>query len=263
MQLFILLPALAACTLVTPALHAQEREATRSCCRHDGPSTRPYAEIREIRIPASGTVSVDAGNGGVSVSPTAGREIEVSSRIEVRAGSPAQARVIAEQVRVETTGGRIRAQGPAGGDWWVTYDVRVPAGTDLRLEAGDGRIAVRGVRGTLDVRTTNGPVELEEVGGSVRARTASGPITVRLSGERWAGNGLDAESEDGPVSLWIPEGYSARLDAGTLNGPFHLSFPVTTAAGDRPFDRVVTVLGSGGAPLRLRTTNGPINIRRP
>ena len=106
----------------------------------------------------------------------------------------------------------------------------------------------------------NGPVALRGVSGDVRARTQNGPLTVNLDGERWTGKGLDAETTNGPVSIRIPDGYSARLETGTVNGPMRIDFPITLQGSIGR--RIETTLGQGGPTIRAVTTNGPVTIRR-
>src|SRR5690606_23477122 len=94
-----------------------------------------------------------------------------------------------------------------------------------------------------------------------RARTQNGPLTVRLTGSTWSGAGLDAEASNGPVTLYVPDGYSANLETGTINGPLSSDVPLTiTRLGRR--SHIDTVLGSGGPRVRVVTTNGPVSIRR-
>jgi DUF4097 and DUF4098 domain-containing protein YvlB len=112
--------------------------------------------------------------------------------------------------------------------------------------------------GAVDMESLNGPVSLYGGGGRVHARTTNGPVSVVLSGARWEGEGLDAETENGPVTLVVPTPYSGRLEASTVNGPMHVVPPFATVGG-----RVEATLGEGGAPLRVRTVNGPLAITRP
>jgi hypothetical protein len=79
-----------------------------------------------------------------------------------------------------------------------------------------------------------------------------------LTGSRWQGGGLDAETTNGPVQLSIPEGYSAKLTTGTENGPVAGAFVGVSLGGRRR--HVSMVIGSGGAPVRVVTTNGPVVV---
>jgi hypothetical protein len=101
------------------------------------------------------------------------------------------------------------------------------------------------------------------VSGQVNARTQNGPLTVELHGAQWNGQGLDAETRNGPVRLSIPDGYNARLETGTVNGPFDTEVPLqVTLTGRQRSRRIEATLGSGGPLVRALTTNGPVVIRR-
>lgn len=226
-----------------------------------------HCAIQVERIPATGApVTVDAGrNGGVSIRGWDGDDIEVHMRVDARADSEARARVIAEQVRIGYAGVEIRAVGPAtdrGERWYAGFVIYVPRQSDVRLETGNGPLDVRNVHGLIDVRTDNGPLSIRDAGGEVRARTRNGPLSVQLGGSRWNGAGLDAESRNGPITLSIPDGYSARLEAGTVNGHLRTDVPLTVTAMGRVTNRIETLLGAGGPPVRVVTSNGPITIHR-
>ena len=62
------------------------------------------------------------------------------------------------------------------------------------------------------------------------------------------------------MELRIPEGYSARLETGTVNGRLDIGFPVTVQG--RLDKMLTTELGSGGKLIRARTTNGGVKISR-
>jgi len=132
----------------------------------------------------------------------------------------------------------------------------------LKLDTNNGPIGVRDVTGRMTLTARNGPVSLSGVGGDVHARTTNGPLDIDLTGARWEGTGLDAETTNGPVNLAIPESYSAQLEFGTVNGPMTVGFPLTVTIEGRVGRRIVTKLGAGGAPIRVVTTNGPVEIRR-
>ena len=111
------------------------------------------------------------------------------------------------------------------------------------------------------MQTVNGGVTVEDAAGDIQARTQNGGVNVRLDGRRWDGRGLDVETRNGGVTVDVPDGYSAELETGTVNGRLRIDFPITMRSG--LIGRLVsTTLGSGGAPVRVLTTNGGVAIRR-
>ncbi len=225
-----------------------------------------FCDVRVELVNARGTIRVDAGmNGGVLVRGSNRRDVEVHARIQTRAESESDARLIADDIIIDTRGATITADGPETRDresWSVTFVVYVPAASDLDLVAHNGPVSISDVEGRIEARTQNGPLSLQQVAGDVTARTQNGPLSVDLSGSTWRGRGLDAETRNGPVHVRIPEGYSARLQTGTVNGPFTTDVPLMVTSLGRRSQRIDTTLGQGGPVIRAVTTNGPVSIER-
>lgn len=59
--------------------------------------------------------------------------------------------------------------------------------------------------------------------------------------------------------LAVPRDYNAELETGTVNGGIKLDFPVELSG--RLKNELETTLGEGGAPLRVRTTNGEVRLK--
>lgn len=233
------------------------------CAERYGDRER-HCEVREYTLRASGSLRVDATpNGGIEVMAWNRDEVQVIARVTARADNMGAARAIADEITISTSG-TIAAEGPRvdrGEGWSVSYRIRVPASYDLDLESLNGGIGVEGVAGELALATTNGGIHLSEVGGDVRARTTNGGLHVELSGDRWRGSGLDAETTNGGVVLTLPEDYSARLEMGTTHGGFDMDIPMTVS-GRISGRRITTDIGGGGPPVRVITTNGGVQVRR-
>lgn len=249
-------------------LGAQERERVeewlRECREHESRYAR-HCEIREYTLPAgAAALRVDAGpNGSIRVAAWEGRDVRVIAKVQVQARSESEVREMAEDVRVELDGRSVRSAGPrvqGRRSWAVSYEVYTPASTDLRLFSTNGSLAVEGITGALDLETTNGSIRLGGVAGTVRAETTNGSIAAALGGRRWSGRELDLETTNGGIRLTVPEGFSADLDASTTNGGIHVDFPVTVQG--RISRHISGKIGDGGPPIRLRTTNGSIAIRK-
>jgi DUF4097 and DUF4098 domain-containing protein YvlB len=235
-------------------------------CRDDrnGDDRERFCELREKTIPVARLVEVDGGqNGGASVRGWDRDEILVRAKIQTQADDAGEARDIAQQITIETTGGRIRAEGPSlkrRASWSVSFEVMVPRRTDLRLSAHNGGIAVEDVEGRMDLGTTNGGLNLRHVAGDVRGETTNGGVTVELDGDKWRGSGLDVRTTNGGVNLTIPRDFGARLETGTVNGSMNIDFPITVQGSIGR--RITTQIGSGGPPIRAITTNGGVRIRQ-
>ena len=263
-----LIAPLAALALAGSTLSAQrDAENWLDRCREDSRRSdrAKYCEVRELGMRADDRpLTVDAGqNGGVAVRAWDRDSIHVSARVQAQGDDEDEARDVARQIRIEVSRGTIRSDGPSmrrGTSWAVSYEIFVPRRTDLRVDTHNGPIAVQEVSGRMELTAVNGPLALDAVSGDVRARTTNGPLRVTLEGRRWEGTGLDAETTNGPVVLSIPRSYSAHLETGTVNGPMSIDFPITVQGRLR--NRLSVDIGSGGAPVRVVTTNGPVTVRR-
>ena len=233
-------------------------------CRGNGRNDDRLCEVREATLAAGGRLTVDGGaNGGVRVTGWERNEVRVRARVWAGARSEEWAAELLRGVELETSGGTLRARGPdreRRESWGVSWDVMVPLESDLSLETNNGGISVEGVSGLIDFDAANGGVSLVDVGGDVRGRTRNGGLEVMLAGSTWAGRGLDAETTNGGVEIAIPEGYSAELETGTVNGRVDLDFPVMVQG--RIGRSLFTVLGDGGPVIRATTTNGSVRLVR-
>ena len=259
---------LAPMTLSSAMLSAQQGRASRwleNCRERRWRDYEVFCETREATLPATRSISIDGRqNGGATIHGWDRNEIRVVSMIQAQDNSEAEARGLAKEVTIVTSGGDIRAEGPRRTgrrqSWSVDYEVWVPRHTDLRLSANNGGLSVDGVDARMDLETTNGGLSLTDVDGDVRGSTTNGGVTVELSGDRWRGSGLDVRTTNGGVTLVFPNNYSARLETGTVNGGMDINFPITVQGSIGR--RLTTQLGSGGPTIRAITTNGGVTIRR-
>jgi len=253
--------------VVTTSRAVSEQTSTDDPCRDRGWDDDYYTfcEVREETLPA-GPLTVDAGrNGGIRVEGWDRNEIRVQAVINAHARSESDAKQLASGVQIQAGGGKVSSSGPETGrrEWWsVSFRINVPRKNDLDLTANNGGVTIAGVSGNIRFETSNGGVRLTDLGGDVRGQTRNGGLNVVLSGSRWDGAGLDVETTNGGVTLAIPDGYNADLTTRTVNGSFRTDFPMTIQGELSPRRGISTTLGSGGPPVRVRTTNGGLKINK-
>jgi hypothetical protein len=141
----------------------------------------------------------------------------------------------------------------------VEYTVRVPHGARVEhIGTVNGTLKIAGVDAVEELRTVNGNIEVYEGGGSVHAHTTNGNVHLELSHFLDA-KGTAAETTNGSVFLAVPQSTQANLEARSLNGNFYSELPFSQEATLRPRE-LRGKLGKGGAPIRLNTVNGGIQI---
>jgi DUF4097 and DUF4098 domain-containing protein YvlB len=155
----------------------------------------------------------------------------------------------------------------------ATYDVSVPRGSRLILEAVSGDVTAKGSQGEIEsssvsaeavsggvrVTSVNGDLRAESVSGDVRADGVSGNVeastvsgSVRLmriqskdvraesvsgdinySGTIEPSGRYSFESHSGELRLYIPRGAGAQFTVQTFSGDLSTDFPVTVPPTNR------------------------------
>jgi hypothetical protein len=239
----------------------------------------------------SGTVSLDVttGSGSITIRRGANNRVEVHGRI--RGGGDnwfRSSRDTEEAVRrleanppIEQSGqniriGRLNNWDTSERNVSISYDIVVPAQTNVRSHSGSGSQNVDGIDGTVDVGTGSGSITLRDIRGDLEAGAGSGSITatqvrgglrmhtgsgsIRVTGEqtgRW-----DFEAGSGGIEIDLPANASFDLSAHTGSGGVDVGFPMTVQGriGSNRHD-ISGKVGSGAYPLSARTGSGHIRIQ--
>ena len=223
-----------------------------------------YCEVREITLSDSrDLIAVDGRrNGGIKVEGWNRDEILVRAKVTAHARTESAAERLAEDVEIHTDG-TIYADVPETRrkEWTsVSYQLMVPRRSNLSLETFNGGISIESVEGDMEFEALNGGLNLIDLAGDVRGETTNGGVTVELTGSEWDGDGLDVETTNGGVKIYVPDDYSADLETRTVNGRVEVDFPVMVRG--RIDRRISTRLGDGGQLIRVVTTNGGVKVRR-
>ncbi|HYW74795.1 MAG TPA: DUF4097 family beta strand repeat-containing protein [Pyrinomonadaceae bacterium] len=270
---FLLVLALAGCGVSAAAQDKQKSEKKSAAslqCQDSNYGDRHYShcEIKEQSAGSGGAVTVDGKqNGGISIKGWERNDVFVRARIDTHAPTQAEADSLAQQVRIETAGLNIHAEGPASQDdhqWSVSFEIFVPQRTDLTLTANNGGISINDVAGRIGFTTKNGGVTLRRVGGAVNGTTTNGGLHVELAGASWQGEMLNVKTTNGGVNLVMPENYSAHIETSTVNGNVASDFPLNVQLNERGrLPKQLSIdLGSGGPTIRATTTNGGVHLAR-
>ena len=258
-----------ALVLLAPAgsTPAMAQQGSDDWCRDErwGRDRAGVCEVREFTLAATaGTLEVQGDNGGISVQGESRGNVQVLAKVVATAESQQRAKAIADAVRINSNIDQVVAEGPRGlqnrEGWSVSYRLAVPRALNLSLRTSNGGIVIRDLESKVQFRTSNGGVKLIGLSGDVRGQTTNGGVDIDLDGTAWIGDGLDVETSNGGVKIAVPENYSARLEAHTDNGGFHFDYPATFQG--RAGRDVNLQLGSGGAPIKVRTSNGGVRVTR-
>jgi hypothetical protein len=251
---------------------AQMRDNTEpelSCNNRGYNNDRPrHCEMREQTVASIGRLGIDSGqNGGVTVKGWMRQQVLVRTRIESQADTEGAAAILTSRVLVDASGGQVRATGPDKTDnnsWWsVSYEVFVPQNTDLTLKTHNGGVNISDVRGRISFEGVNGGVNLKRVAGEISGKTVNGGINVELAGNGGDARQMDLSTVNGGVNVSLPSNYSARVQTETGNGGVRSDFPMPQQENRNARSRRMEFLiGAGGPPINITTSNGSINLKR-
>ncbi len=221
------------CTGLLLALWSADVQAAKGSFEETYPVSGPF--LLDVKT-GSGKIEIRAGTDG---------EIRVKGKISVGSGwfggSRENAREIVEELQasppVEIEDGRVRIgyikERRLSRKVSISYDIVVPANTQVKSHTGSGSQSISGVAGPVEVGSGSGRLTLSDIGGSVNASAGSGSISA--------------------------EGVAGAFDAHTGSGAIRL---IQVAPGD-----VEATAGSGSidlkgvvGALRARSGSGSINV---
>jgi hypothetical protein len=257
-------------------------------------------ETLRIDPPPGGLVRVQNVNGRIRVVGEDRSDIEVVATKVGRAESDEAAAALVREIRVlcGQVGDVLEVEVDVPRRWnrrgHAHLEVRVPRGTNVAVSTSNGKICVEnllgGVRahssnGSVDVasvvgdidvrasnakvscsctqghlfaRSSNGKIQLEDHRGSIDASTSNGLIVADV--EELGQGGVQLSTSNGRIVLELPEHVDADVDIKVDNGVIRNDRELCKAASERS-GRLRGRLGSGGTPIRLRTSNGSVSLR--
>jgi HSP20 family molecular chaperone IbpA len=129
---------------------------------------------------------------------------------------------------------------------------------DVEVHTSNARVHAECTCGRIVARSSNGKIELAEHKGSVDAATSNGAICCRL--ESVGAEGVTLATSNGRITLDLPEQVDADVDIRVDNGSIRAQREMPCAPREKE-GRLRCTLGRGGAPIKLRASNGSISLK--
>jgi len=252
-------------------------------------------------MPSAGAIRIDNANGCTVVIGEDRDDVEILAHKAARAGTEEEATQLADAIRVnarEDAAGVLDVEVELPGRWThrgrADLEIHAPRSVRIQVSASNGRVCLSGMRasvrlhssngpvrvddvvgdvevhtsnakvhthctcGKLVARSSNGKIELEEHRGSVDAATSNG--TIRCEVEDLGKEGITLVTSNGRISLELPDDANGDVDIRVDNGLIRTLREFSHSARERA-GRLKGTLGRGGAPIRLRASNGTVSIR--
>jgi len=197
-----------------------------------------------------GTVDIENMAGSIRVSGWEKNEIAVTGKLGRHAsGLQFSGGSSHTRIEVETEGN------PHGVN--SDLDIKVPAGSQLKIDGFQATITVTGVTGTVQAETVNGSISLSGGVKDVDLQAVNGAVDVAKASGR-----IKAESVNGAVTVRESSG---ELEASTVNGTLEVKggtwtkVRVETVSGDLRFEGTLAKRGT----LDAETVSGSVELVLP
>lgn len=255
----------------------------------DATNLRKRTVIRQeaANLGYGGTVTVvGAPNGSITIEGWSRSEVELTAEIELSGGTEADLNLLAlvngfifeegaNHIRILSVGmhdkkymrrtAKTFPKNLLGNPWKIGYRVRVPEFCDLEINAGHGPINFKGVEGSLALTATESIAQLTLNGGVVNATVGSGKLEVKIVSRSWRGTGADIRLAVGEMTVELPPGFNAEVDASILRtGKIDDSFGELQP---RQRNSITPLLmraraGAGGPVFKFTVADGTIRLRK-
>jgi hypothetical protein len=257
---------------------------------------------RTLQVNGSVNLQVETGSGSISVHPGNSNEVRITAHIQATEwfGGNAEAKIkrLQDNPPIQQSGNDIRIGHIDDPDLKhnisISYEITVPASTQLHASTGSGNQDVSGLAGPVEASTGSGNLKINDIGGGLRAHTGSGNVELSTikgsvfartgSGDMRASNiagGFDGQTGSGRLILEQTSPGSVRAETGSGGLELrnvHGSLQAQAGSGDIKADGEATGewvvhTGSGSVDLRFpqnasfdlnaHTGSGSINLNHP
>ncbi|HVO60146.1 MAG TPA: DUF4097 family beta strand repeat-containing protein [Terriglobales bacterium] len=272
-------------------------------CLAAGPAFAAREGTFHRSLQVTGRVDIDVTTGSGNISVRSGGEGKVEITGHIRASGwfdNAQDRISRLEANppIQQSGNSIRIGHIHDMDLFhnisISYDLVVPAQTQMTSHSGSGRQEVEGLAGSITVDSGSGDIRISNIANTVRAQTGSGDMKLEsVKGEVYAktgsgairamdiGGGFEGETGSGhiefqqsaPGAVHVKTG-SGGIEARGVRGSLEARAGSGEIIADgEPRAGWIVHTGSGSVRLRLatdaafdlnaHTSSGSISVNRP
>ena len=249
--------------------------------------TRTTTRHETARLQYGGTVTLaGAPTGSIVIEGWDRNEVDVTATIELQAPTAADLDRLAtvnnifldedlNHIRIITTGTHDRTfmkraakgfpKALIGLPWKIDYVIRMPALTDLIVDAGVGPINISGVEGALRLNAVSSDARLSLTGGLVQVLIQQGTMNLKIPARSWHGLGSEFRMATGTLTVELMPGFSADINADVLRtGEVKNNFPDLQARSRNSIqpNSIRVRAGNGGATLTFTVGDGTIEIKQ-
>ncbi len=275
--------------IMLPSLcFAQQKDKKNQAASPPAPPalTRTTTRHETRRLGYGSTVTIlGAPNGSITIEGWNKSEVDITADIELRADTEEDLARLAlvnsftldkdgNHLRIMSTGTHDKKfmkkaakdfpKNLIGLPWKIDYKIRVPQMVDLEIDAGHGPINLSGVEGATSLKAVQSEAQLTLTGGIFMATIATGKVNLNIPQRSWRGRGAEIRLALGDLTVELPPGFSADINADVLRtGKVENTYTALEAREDTNTTprSIKGRTGAGGVVLIFTVGDGNINIK--
>jgi hypothetical protein len=221
--------------------------------------------VNEAFGTASTRVNVEAIH-DVTITGSTENSVAGTARITVRARTTAEAKRVAEELRVvgRPSGSTlyIEVSRPKDLSRFVSiqpsFVLTMPSAGSVASNTISGNTSISGITGDVNVDSISGNVTIDAMPASVSANVISGNVTMTLNSDM---KSVYAKTISGHILINAPAGTGGSINFGSVSGNVQTSLPgieVTSSPGRRSASGK---FGTGVTTIQMNTVSGDAIIR--
>ncbi len=236
---------------------------------------------RTLQVSGPVNLDIETGSGSIQVRSGASGQVQVTGYIKATTwfGGDAEDKVkrLEQNPPIQQSGTIIRIGHIDDPDLRrnvsISYQLAVPADTQLRAHSGSGNQSVDGIRGPLDIGAGSGGLKISNIGDTVRADTGSGNIDIdhvkgNVRAKTGSGSihatdvagGFEGDTGSGRITLEQTAPGAVRADTGS--GGMELR-GVRGSLEAKAGSGTIRAEGDPTGAWTLRTGSGSVHLKFP
>lgn len=144
----------------------------------------------------------------------------------------------------------------------VDYFINVPKYIELdKVDLNNGSLSIKGVTGEVNATLNNGKMVAIGLAGNTSVDSNNGSVQLSYIDVLTDLTSIDVESQNGSITLNLPESIDAKIRAKSNNGSISNSFGLDVDKSRSNRKTLSGEIGSGKASVSLSSNNGSIRIK--
>ena len=232
---------------------------------------------RTLPFPSGGTLKLNNFSGEVRITGGSGRNFVMKA---VRRGYPDRLKEI--QLTVESSGSTITVEAnkrdrdddrrrnnnrdrnddrDRENVVETTFEIQVPSGAHLDIDAFSSDIWVRDVEGRQQLKTFSGDISSTGSRAALNANTFSGEIDVDVTGHGTSPD-IEAETFSGAMRVRLADNAQGEVTFNSFRGSFDAAYPVTLRSSSGRRNIRAELPGGSGRSLQFKSFSGALRLVR-